>query len=351
MEEKISVIIPVYNVEPYLRKCLDSVINQTYRNLEIILVDDGSPDNCGAICDEYAARDDRVIVIHKKNGGLSAAWNDGMRRATGKWLALADSDDWLDTDYFERIMASANSIGISDADIVIAGGRIDEKDEPKVVRNFSAPTVFSTEKEKNYLKIRVQISENIDGERFSDLGYPWDKLFRLSFIREHGFLFDEELNGCADKLFNFKAFDVARKVVGCTYLGYHYRFVLTGVTKKYAPTRPAVLHDYLDKVYLYIGLHGGADQDLQEALDTVGMIFIGGCLKLYYFHPQNPDSYSQTARKLRELKKMPRYEAAIHAKNSPYATKKVRVLRAALKLPWIWPVKVLYDLNERVSKG
>ena len=77
MQEKISVIIPVYNVEPYLRKCLNSVINQTYRNLEIILIDDGSPDNCGTICDEYAVKDDRITVIHKANGGLSAAWNDG----------------------------------------------------------------------------------------------------------------------------------------------------------------------------------------------------------------------------------------------------------------------------------
>lgn len=92
----ISVIIPVYKVEAYLRDCLDSVINQTYRNLEIILVDDGSPDNCGCICDEYAAKDDRVIAIHKKNAGVGAARNIGIQIARGEWISFVDSDDWLE---------------------------------------------------------------------------------------------------------------------------------------------------------------------------------------------------------------------------------------------------------------
>lgn len=83
-EEKVSVIVPVYNVEKYLRRCLDSIINQTYQNLEIILVDDGSPDNCGAICDEYAAKDQRIQVIHRENGGLSAARNTGIEWSLSK---------------------------------------------------------------------------------------------------------------------------------------------------------------------------------------------------------------------------------------------------------------------------
>lgn len=96
MEPLLSVIVPVYKVEPYLRKCVDSILNQTYRNLEVILIDDGSPDRCGDICDEYAAKDERVRVIHKANGGLSDARNAGMAQMTGDYLAFVDSDDWLD---------------------------------------------------------------------------------------------------------------------------------------------------------------------------------------------------------------------------------------------------------------
>lgn len=89
----ISVIVPVYKVEPYIRDCVDSILAQTYRNLEIILVDDGSPDACPAICDAYAAKDSRIQVIHKENGGLPDARNHGMNAATGEWLAFVDSDD------------------------------------------------------------------------------------------------------------------------------------------------------------------------------------------------------------------------------------------------------------------
>ena len=105
MSNKVSVIIPVYKVEPYLNKCVDSVINQTYRNTEIILVDDGSPDRCGEICDDYAAKDCRVKVIHKQNGGLSDARNEGLKFATGEFISLLDSDDYWKPEYLENSVA------------------------------------------------------------------------------------------------------------------------------------------------------------------------------------------------------------------------------------------------------
>ncbi|MEZ4357074.1 MAG: glycosyltransferase family 2 protein [Eubacteriales bacterium] len=98
MDPKVSVIVPIYNVEQHLKKCIDSIIGQTYTNLEIILVDDGSPDNCPAICDEYKGKDNRIKVIHKENGGISDARNAGIKEATGKYIAFVDSDDWLDYD-------------------------------------------------------------------------------------------------------------------------------------------------------------------------------------------------------------------------------------------------------------
>ena len=101
----ISVIVPVYKVEPYLRRCLDSIVNQTYRNLEIILVDDGSPDNCPVICDEYAKKDNRVKVIHQENRGLSAARNAGLDIATGDYIAFVDSDDSIADDMFKEMVA------------------------------------------------------------------------------------------------------------------------------------------------------------------------------------------------------------------------------------------------------
>lgn len=100
---KVSIIVPVYNVEKYLKRCVDSLLNQTHENIEVILVDDESPDNCGIICDEYAKKDSRIKVIHKKNGGLSSARNAGLEIATGDYILYVDSDDWISIDTLELL--------------------------------------------------------------------------------------------------------------------------------------------------------------------------------------------------------------------------------------------------------
>lgn len=103
MEDLISIVVPIYNVETFLSKCIDSIICQSYRNLQIILVDDGSTDNCGNICDEYASRDERIEVVHKQNGGLSDARNLGIERAKGKYITFVDSDDAIEFDMIEYL--------------------------------------------------------------------------------------------------------------------------------------------------------------------------------------------------------------------------------------------------------
>ena len=103
MNDLISVIVPIYNVEKYLSKCVESILKQTYTNLEIILVDDGSPDNCGNMCETYKKSDNRIVVIHKKNGGLSSARNAGLKIANGEFIVFIDSDDWIDRHYIEQL--------------------------------------------------------------------------------------------------------------------------------------------------------------------------------------------------------------------------------------------------------
>ena len=115
---KVSVIIPVYKVEQYLHQCIDSVLAQTLQEIEIILVDDGSPDRCGEICDQYVKQDARINVIHKANGGLMSAWKAGARIATGQYIGFVDSDDWIDSDMYEKLYAQASQ---NNADIVSCG--------------------------------------------------------------------------------------------------------------------------------------------------------------------------------------------------------------------------------------
>lgn len=184
MEEKISVIVPVYNVEPYLERCLDSILQNTYRNLEIICVDDGSTDNCSAILDRYAEQDERIVVIHRENGGLSAARNSGMDVATGDYIAFIDSDDWIHPQYFE-ILLTAQKKG--DYDLVICG--------------FSRPTEVESFDAYNLQEINGR-ELNLEGiyRNRAAKTYAWGKLYRSKLTE--GSRFVEGVRIAEDAAFN-----------------------------------------------------------------------------------------------------------------------------------------------------
>lgn len=173
MDEKISVIVPVYKVQPYLQKCLDSIINQTYKNLEIILVNDGSPDNCGWICDEYAARDSRIKVIHQENGGVSSARNAGLSQVTGDWIGWVDSDDWIEPDMYEYLAGEMNS----GADIIVCSRR-EEYGNRTRDRAWPDRCVFDTEDAMQHL-LENDIMQNL----------LWDKIWRRKLF--DGIVFPE----------------------------------------------------------------------------------------------------------------------------------------------------------------
>lgn len=166
-QPKISVIVPVYKVEPYLHKCLNSIVKQTYRNLEIILVDDGSPDKCGEICDIYAARDKRIKVIHKANGGVSSARNMGLTAVTGEWIGWVDSDDWIEPDMFEYLLQNALSY---EADIAVCS-RYEQYRNHQIFRGWEREEVLDTVQAVELL-LKNDIMQN----------YLCDKLWRRSLF-------------------------------------------------------------------------------------------------------------------------------------------------------------------------
>lgn len=140
---KLSIIVPVYKVEKYINDCVGSILNQTFTDFELILVDDGSPDNCGKICDEYAKRDSRVVVLHKSNGGLSSARNAGMDVARGEYIAFVDSDDFVASDMFEKMIGQAIS---TNADMVKCGyTAVDDHHNKKAVECFSKKQIFNSD--------------------------------------------------------------------------------------------------------------------------------------------------------------------------------------------------------------
>lgn len=159
----VSIIVPVYKTEPYLAACLDSVLGQTVRDIEVVVIDDGSPDACPVLCDEYAARDSRVTVIHQPNGGRSAARNAGIAAAKGRWIGFVDSDDWIEPDMYETLLDAAERC---DAQIAVCG-RVEERDGKQTVIAYGKCEVLPSEKAIGELLRDVEVRS-----------YLWDKLFR-----------------------------------------------------------------------------------------------------------------------------------------------------------------------------
>ncbi len=170
MEKLISVVLPIYNVEDYLEKCMDSVLNQTYSNIEIILVDDGSPDSCPKMCDEYVKKDKRVKVVHKENGGLSDARNAGIKASNGEYITFIDSDDYVDKDYIEFLY---NTIKKENADIAIGAHRV-LYDSGKIIEKATHEN--SILKPKKVLE-RILYDDGIDLS-------AWGKLYKISLFED-----------------------------------------------------------------------------------------------------------------------------------------------------------------------
>ena len=201
----ISIIIPVYNAEKYIRKCLDSIIAQTYTCWEAILVDDGSLDNSGAICDEYARKDQRFKVIHQQNGGVSVARQTGLDHATGNYIIHCDPDDWVEPNMLEELLNCAVSEG---ADMVICDF-IEEHPNKSTYISQGLPDNVSAE----YVKSQI-IKDKLHGS-------CWNKLLSRACIGNIGFR-PPEITLCEDELFNIRVLCQDIKVIYLPKAFYHY---------------------------------------------------------------------------------------------------------------------------------
>lgn len=212
----VSVIVPVYNVERYLKKCIESIINQTYKNLEIFLVDDGSTDNSGKICDEYAKKDNRINVIHKENKGVSSARNAGINEAKGEWIAFIDADDWIEENYIEELLKNTSK----EIDIVQCGYyRV-------VANNKESINCDGNDEVRNK-------EEFLIGCLNPQMAYGLchTKIIRKSKIKD--IRFDEEIVVCEDALFNIELSENVNRVKIIKIPLYNYHIHQDSVVRKY----------------------------------------------------------------------------------------------------------------------
>jgi len=208
MDAEISIIIPVFNVEKYIGICLESVINQTFRNLEIILVNDGSTDGSGKICDEYAARDSRIRVIHQENKGVSAARNEGLRLSSGKYVGFVDGDDWIDDDMLSFLLEMADAY---DADIATCGYYVNNKADPDL----------DLECETKIISQEKSIRMSLELKEFCFDSGVFNKIFRSKILKENGIEFEDEIAIGEDMLYLCKCIMSSGKIVYSPIPKYH----------------------------------------------------------------------------------------------------------------------------------
>ncbi len=214
MSELISCIVPVYKVEKYLRRCIESILIQTYKNIELILVDDGSPDCCGGICDEYAKKDSRVKVIHKKNAGVAMARNDGLNQMRGDYVIFADSDDWYEPKAFEVMH---NALVKNNADCVIGQAQkvIDRNGTLSIKKEKHPDTVQYTDCEEALKRLLLNGSA------------AWNRLYKAEIYRDVRFP-QGRIND--DEAATLQAYANCRKFVWVPDITYNYRIRENSIT-------------------------------------------------------------------------------------------------------------------------
>ena len=212
----VSIIVPIYNSEKYLTDCLESIINQTYKNLEIILIDDGSTDNSKRICETFVKNDKRVVYIRKTNGGISSARNKGLDICNGQYICFVDSDDMIDKNYIMDFMNCLQK----NVDMLSC-----------CFLKFSK-NVFSDNIVKNYKKVSYDINNKYKLLLSTSKGYVWNKLYKRDIIIKYNIRFNEKISMCEDLEFNFNYLKYCNYVIYIENQNYFYRVSSNSISKK-----------------------------------------------------------------------------------------------------------------------
>lgn len=335
-EPLVTVVIPVYKIkEKYLRNCIDILLDQGRSDYRIILVDDGSPDNCGGICDEYAQKYEIVTAVHQKNQGAAVARNTGIAQVKTKWLTFVDADDWVEKDYIQTI-CNYISGDASDADMLMYD-YVREYNSSKSEESINEETGFLPEEKLGLCKKSVFFHYIENGKRnLYTCVALWAKVYRVDFLKQNNIRFVPEARKGQDRLFNAEALTVATNIYYIHKTLYHYRCFEESRTNRYDANVPNLVTIELRNLQKLI--------EKYDLNDTVGDFFncyvstrIYSCMRLSYFHEKNNASYKKRVKGLKDLVGNEPYRSALkNVKTNLLNTEeKVFVYCIKLKLYWV----------------
>lgn len=345
---KMSIVVPVYKVERYLPFCVKSLTEQSLEDIEIILVDDGSPDGCGKMCDDYAVKDSRIRVIHKKNGGVSAARNDGLKSATGDWVIFCDSDDYMDKDACKVLYEKGEA---SNADVVIG-------DVTQVFDDREEPTVFFKEEfaisDKKFLEELVatafyksycpMIPES--GPAFG-YGGPWNKAVRREFLTKNSITFDTSVFGIYDDiLYTATLFSCAHIVSYVRKTVYYYRILSTSITHTYKSNLLEINRAIFKSCQRIVEKHKNVT-NIRDAYYATVIRRLEATFGLYFFNKKNPKSLITQLKELRQLLDTEPYCTACIKADTKKLIKRQRLIAKMASKKNVWGLYLLYRVKNR----
>lgn len=303
----VSFIVPVYNAQPYLHQCIDSLLSQTFADIEVILVDDGSTDNSFAICQEYAAQHSSVHAMTQKNGGVSAARNAGIEKSNGKWLCFVDADDWIAPNYAELVRQHG-----ADNDLVYFS-------YAEVLPNKTLPHTGDAKSCVLYGTAITELQKATLNHDHKGGGFdphithttgPCLKAYRHEIIRQYALRFPQGIISGEDTYFNFRFLLYAKKVELVPEIVYFYRKNAASVTQRW---NPALKDNYARILKLYQELF--AESKAWLTFREVWLLYCVSCCMFItlqdFCHPKNPASYPQRKKMFNALCSDPIYDAAL----------------------------------------
>lgn len=343
--EKITIIVPVYNVERYLQQCIESLINQSYENLEIILVNDGSTDASGEICDKYSSVDNRVKVIHKKNEGVSIARNTGLKEASGEYIAFVDGDDFLDKDIYFKLFQIINN---SKYDLVMCRFYKSFSNRNNVIENEPLKE-GEYKKEEIFKKLILPMIGNSFKNTGKELimGAVWRCLYKKEIIEKNRIEFPI-IKIAEDMLFHLNYLGYCNCVYILEEALYFYRFNEMSATRKYITSLWETLQTQINMVRKILINFNLLNREIEERLESNTFYFISWCFT-NECHPGNPKKYKQILEHINDIKKSDEFKKVFNWKNILNSPIKERCIFICIKLGIYKPIYIYNNKKFRAN--
>lgn len=309
MVPEVSVIVPIYNTDVHLRRCIDSVRGQTVKNIEIILIDDGSTDDCPEICDKYVREDERIQVIHQKNQGVSAARNAGLKLAAADWVVFVDSDDWIEKNAVEVLLEKANQ---TDSDIVCMAAIIHSDDQKEIIRHCENEEYIV---EEHFGKLFWRILRSSDKETY--LGYNWGKIYRKRVLESNHCLFPDGMKVGEDVIFNLYSFWYSKKVCILDSPIYHYHMREASASNTLFPDQEEISQRYKMEIYQFMERFSLFEQ-FPVQYEYMLADYILSLIKMYGKSIHSIHAFRQALHSIRRAAGGSTYTRAINSANYPF---------------------------------